>query len=127
MRSKNARAVADWNRKRSKLFPDLPTVFEQLPNLTKEQIWWIDYRSTVESLGRILVAPPSTPKAQLDALRAAADKILSDPKIVAEGDKKRRYINYIPWAQTEKNIEGALSSVTPEQKAAVKKVVLEMY
>ena len=49
------------NRKRSILFPDLPTVFEQLPNLTKEQQWWIDYRATVESLGRILVMPPSTP------------------------------------------------------------------
>ncbi len=127
VKSKNAKAIANWNRKRSKLFPDLPTVFEQLPDLTADQKWWIDYRATVESLGRVLVAPPSTPKAQLDALRAATHKILSDPAIVAEGDKKRRYINYIPWQQTEKNIEGALSSVPADRKALVKKVVLTMY
>ena len=102
-------------------------MFEQISDLSKEQQWWIDYRTTVESLGRVLVAAPTTPKAQLDTLRAAAHKILSDPKVVKEGDKRRRYINYIPWQQTEKNITAALSAVTAEQKAQVKKVVLDTY
>jgi tripartite-type tricarboxylate transporter receptor subunit TctC len=125
VRSKNAKAIATMNRKRSILFPDLPTVFEQIPTLNKEQQWWLDYRATVESLGRILVMPPSTPKAQLETMRAATHKVLSDAKIVAEGDKKKRYIKYIDAAQTEKNINTVLNAVTPEQKAQIKKVVLD--
>ncbi|MDA1324120.1 MAG: tripartite tricarboxylate transporter substrate-binding protein [Proteobacteria bacterium] len=125
VKGKNAKAVATMNRKRSILFPDLPTVFEQMPNLSKEQQWWIDYRATVESLGRILVMPPSTPDNLLKIMRQATHTILSDPKFVAEGAKKKRYIKYIDAAQTEKNIATVLKSLTPEQTAQIKKVVLE--
>lgn len=127
VKGKNAKAVATMNRKRSILFPDLPTVFEQLPNLTAEQQWWLDYRATVESLGRILVAPPKTPEHLVAKLRAATHKILSDPKIVAEGNKRKRYIKYIPADEAKKNVLKVLASVTPEQKAKIKKVVLDTY
>jgi tripartite-type tricarboxylate transporter receptor subunit TctC len=124
VKGKNARAIATMNRKRSILFPNLPTVFEQLPNLSKEQQWWIDYRATVESLGRILVMPPSTPHNLYEIVREATHKILSDPKFVAEGAKKKRYVKYIDAAQTEKNIATVLKSLTPKQTAQIKKVVL---
>lgn len=124
VKGKNARAIATMNRKRSILFPNLPTVFEQLPNLSKEQQWWIDYRATVESLGRILVMPPSTPHNLYKIVREATHKILSDPKFVAEGAKKKRYVKYIDAAQTEKNIVTVLKSLTPKQTAQIKKVVL---
>lgn len=125
VKGRNAKAVATMNRKRSILFPDLPTVFEQIPDLTREQQWWIDYRATVESLGRILVMPPSTPEYLLNTVREATHKILSDPAFVAEGAKKKRFIKYIDAAQTEKNIAVVLKSLTPEQLAQIKKVVLE--
>jgi tripartite-type tricarboxylate transporter receptor subunit TctC len=123
VKSKNAKAVATWNRERSPLFPNLPTVFEQL-KLTDDQAWWIDYRNAVEGVGRVLVAPPATPKAQTDTLRAAAHKIMSDKKVVADFAKKRRYINYRPAAFAEKMVDKALKSVTPEQKKMVHTVVL---
>ena len=103
------------------------TVFEQLPTLTKEQQWWIDYRATVESLGRILIAPPATPKQQVDILRAATHKILNDPKLVAEGNRRKRYINYIPAAEAKKAVNQVLASLTPAQKKKIRKVVLETY
>ena len=112
------------NRHRSKLFPNLPTAFEQVPNLTKEQQWWIDYRATVESLGRILVMPPSTPDNLVKVVRAATDKILTNPDFVAKAEKKRRYIKYIDAAQTEKNIHTVLKSLSPQQIAQMKKVIL---
>ena len=124
VKGKNAKALATMARTRSTLFPDLPTVFEQIPTLDKEQQWWIDYRNTVESLGRILVAPPSTPKNLVDILRAATEKILTDPKIVAEADKKKRYIKFISAEQTIKNVNTVLSAVTPAQVADIKRVVL---
>jgi len=127
VQGKNAKAITTFNSERSILFPDLPTVLEQLPNLTADQKWWIDYRNTVESLGRILVAPPSTPKHLVDKLRAVTHKILSDPKVVAEGDKRKRYIKYIPADQAKKNVLKVLAAVTPDQKKLVKKVLLDTY
>jgi len=127
VRSKNAKALATMNHKRSILFPDLPTVYEQIPNLTDDQKWWIDFHATVESLGRILVAPPGTPKNLVETLRIATDKILSDPKVVAAGAKRKRFIKYIPAAEAKKAVLKVLTSATPEQTARIKKVVLKTY
>jgi tripartite-type tricarboxylate transporter receptor subunit TctC len=127
VRGKNAKAIATMNRKRSILFPNLPTVFEQLPNLTAEQQWYIDYRATVESLGRILVAPPGTPRHRADELRTAAHNILSDPKVVAQGAKKKRFIKYIPAGEAKAALLKVLAAVTPEQKARIKKIVFNTY
>lgn len=123
----SARVIATMHRKRSVLFPNIPTVFEQLPNLTKDQQWWIDYRATVESLGRILVAPPSTPRHLVDILRAATHKILNDPDLIAEANRRQRFINYIPAAEAKKAVIRVLASLTPAQKAKIKKVVLDTY
>jgi tripartite-type tricarboxylate transporter receptor subunit TctC len=123
VQSKNAKAVGTWNRERSVLFPNLPTVFEQV-KLDDEQAWWVDYRNAVEGVGRVLVAPPSTKPELAAKLRAAAHAILSDKKVVAEFDKKKRYINYLPADKAEKLINTALKSVTAEQKKEIRKVVL---
>ncbi len=125
--AKSARVIATMHRKRSTLFPDIPTVFEQVPDLTKEQQWWIDYRATVESLGRILVAPPATPNHLVDILRAATEKILQDPDLIKEADRRKRYISYIPAAAAKKAVNKVLASLTPAQKAKIKKVVLDTY
>lgn len=127
VRGKNAKAIATMNRKRSILFPDLPTVFEQLPNLTAEQQWYLDYRATLESLGRILIAPPGTPKRFVNALRTATHNILSDPEVVAQGAKKKRFIKYIPAGEAKAALLKVLAGVTPEQKARIKKIVLNTY
>ena len=124
VKGKNAKAIATMNRKRSDLFPDLPTAFEQVPNLTREQQWWIDYRATIESLGRILAMPPSTPDSLLKAVRDATHRILTDKKFVDAANAKRRYIKYIDAAQTAKNIATVLKSLSPQQVAQMKKVIL---
>ena len=126
-KSGSARVIATMHRKRSTLFPNIPTVFEQLPNLTKEQQWWIDYRATVESLGRILVAPPATPKHLVKILRAATHKILNDPDLIKETNRRQRFINYIPAAEAKKAVNKVLASLTPAQKKKIRKVVLDTY
>jgi tripartite-type tricarboxylate transporter receptor subunit TctC len=121
--AKNAKAVATMNRKRSGYFPNLPTITEQM-TLDKEQLWWLDYRNTLESMGRILVVPPSTPKAVLAKLQAVTEKIVGDPKFLAEAKKRKRDINFIPAHKAKEAVVTVLESVTPEQKAAIRKVVL---
>ena len=124
VKGKSAKAIATMNRHRSPLFPNLPTAFEQVPDLTKQQQWWIDYRATVESLGRILAMPPGTPDNLVKIMAAATDKILTNQKFVDAANKKRRYIKYIDAAQTEKNIGTVLKSLSAKQIAQMKKVIL---
>lgn len=123
VQAKNARAITTWNRERSILFPDLPSVFEQM-NLTEEQAWWVDTRNTIEGLGRMLAAPPATPKARLDTLRKVAKDILTDEKIVAEADRRKRFIKFIDAETSEQMARRLLAEMTPEQKAEVRKVIL---
>jgi tripartite-type tricarboxylate transporter receptor subunit TctC len=123
VQAKNAKAIATVNRERSILFPNLPTVFETV-KLNKEQEWWLDYRAMLEGLGRILVVPPEMPKEAVEKLRAATHKILSNPDIVAEADKKKRYIKYIPADTAVGMVKKVLQSVNDKQKAEIKKVVL---
>lgn len=126
-RGKSARVIATMNRKRSVLFPDIPTVFEQLPNMSEESKWWIDFHATVESLGRILVAPPATPKHLVDILRAATHKILNDPDLIAEANRRKRFIGYQTAAQAKKAVNTVLASPTPAEIAKIKKLVLDTY
>ena len=121
--AKNAKPIATMNRERSILFPKVPTITE-LVKLDKDQQWWLDYRNTLEGLGRILVVPPNTPHATLALLQKVTKDILTDPKVVAYFNKKKRYINYVAPAKTKEMIEKILHSVTPEQKKAIYKVVL---
>ena len=121
--AKNAKPIATMSRERSILFPKLPTITE-LVKLDKDQQWWLDYRNTLEGLGRILMVPPNTPHATLATLQKVAKDIMTDKKIVADFNKKKRYIDYVPPAKTKDMIEKILHSVTPEQKKAIYKVVL---
>jgi len=115
--------IGTWSRQRSKLFPQIPTVFEQV-KLTKEQEWWVDYRATIESLGRMLVLPPAAPKQVVDMYRNAAHNILSDPKVVAAFAKKRREIEYVPAPKVEIMLDKVLGSVTNAQKQKLREVIL---
>ena len=123
VQAKNAKAIVTMNRERSILFPKTPTITE-LVKLDKNQQWWLDYRNTLEGLGRILVVPPHTPHATLMLLRKVTKDILTNKKIVADFNKKKRYINYVPPDKAETMIEKILHSVTPAQKEAIHKVVL---
>ena len=57
-------------------------------------------------------------------MTAATDQILTNQAFVDAANKKRRYIKYIDAAQTEKNIATVLKSLSAEQIAEMKRVVL---
>jgi tripartite-type tricarboxylate transporter receptor subunit TctC len=124
VKSGNAKAITTWNRKRADLFPDLPSVTEVL-KLNDEQLWWVDIRNTIEGLGRMLVAPPSTPKAQVDTLRATAKAILTDKDVIAEGEKRKRFLKFIEAEEAERMARAVLTELTPQQKADIKTLLLK--
>jgi len=85
--------IATIGHQRSKLMPNMPTVYEMF-NLTPDQKWWIDFRLGIKAIGRCLVGPPGIPADRLAYLQKVWKDILTDPAVLAEGAKQRRLFNY---------------------------------
>jgi tripartite-type tricarboxylate transporter receptor subunit TctC len=122
VRNKEAVPVASMSPERSRFFPDLKTIYEDI-KMTPEQKWWFDFRSKLDDMGRILVTTPGIPKDRLEYLQAAVKKVLTDPKLIAEGEKSQRYIKYIDADKTRASALSLVASISPERKQQVKEVV----
>ena len=109
-------------QKRSRFFPDLPTIFEAT-KLNADQEWIFDFRHVAQSLGRILVVPPGMTDSRLAFLEAAVKKAVSDPSFLAEGEKRQLYTDYVDAAGTRKNATGIVTTVTPEQRKLVQDIL----
>ena len=89
------RPVVFTGRERSRMMPDVPTVFEAL-RIDDEAAWWLDFRDDLRKLGRLLVVPPGMAPDRLDFLREAARAILTDPSIMADFEAKGQPLQYAP-------------------------------
>jgi len=54
---------------------------------------------------RSYIAPPETPPAQLEVLRAAFDKTMADPQFLADAEKMRIDIAPLPGAKVQAVVE----------------------
>jgi tripartite-type tricarboxylate transporter receptor subunit TctC len=122
-RSGQTRVFSVLARERSKLFPEAPTIFEQLP-LDAEAQWWLDYRAKAETLGRILVTAPGVPAARLAFLQAAVKRGLDDPDLIAQGAKMQYPIEYGDAEDARKAMVDVVANLSDERKARIKAVVL---
>jgi hypothetical protein len=73
-------------------------------------------------LGRITAAPPGTPPARLEALRAAYKASLEDPQLRAEAARLGLPIDPAYGEEVEQLVIGALDQ-TPETVAMIKKAI----
>ncbi len=122
-RSGQTRVMSVLARERSTLFPDTPTIFEQL-TLDEEAQWWFDYRAKAETLGRILVAPPNLPAQRLAFLQAAVKKALGEPALITEGARMQYPIEYGDAEGARKAMADVVANLTPERRARIRDVVL---
>lgn len=123
-KSGQGRPVASMARARSALLPDVPTVFEQT-KLSPEQEWWLDFRANLNDLGRILVTTPGVPADRLEFLRAAVKRALTDPALMAEGEKTQRFVKYQPPEEALDITRKVLTGATPEQKERLREVIFK--
>jgi len=122
-----AKPVASITRQRiPRFFPGLPTIFESV-KLTSEQEWWIDFRITLDALGRILVTTPGVPKDRVVYLQSVVKQVLNDPAVIAEAAKAKLFIDYSDPHQSLSMIQQVVSSLTPEQHQRLKNVVTKKY
>lgn len=122
VKSGQIRPIATISRTKSRFFPEQPTIFEAM-QLTPDQEWLFDFRSTLESLGRILAAPPKMPAARLAYMQEAVKRALTDPELIAEGERTQRYIGYLDAAGTQKNVSKIVRDLSTDQKQRVKQIV----
>lgn len=120
------RAFATAARRRSKVLPEVATMYEAL-KLAPEQEWWLDFRASLNDLGRILVTAPGTQADRLAHLRGAIKKVLTDPEVVAEGAKSQRFIDFRDADEAQRTAVKVLTGLTADQKARVREVVLKKY
>jgi tripartite-type tricarboxylate transporter receptor subunit TctC len=95
--------------------------------LTSEQEWWIDFRITLDALGRILVTTPGVPKDRVVYLQSVVKQVLNDPAVIAEAAKAKLFIDYSDPHQSLSMIQQVVSSLTPEQHQRLKNVVTKKY
>jgi len=118
VRAKQNWALATMSRTKSRFFQDRPTIFEAA-KMNAEQIWVMDFLANVESMGRIVVAPPGLPSARLAFLQESMKQALHNPQLVADGEKAERIIDYLDPVSTHKNAVAVVDGVTPEQRQRV--------
>jgi tripartite-type tricarboxylate transporter receptor subunit TctC len=120
--SKNVRALTTIARKRSRYFPDLPTIYEAT-KLTGDAKWWIDFRANTSILGRILIAPPGVPPQRLQALQDAVHKALTDPQLIADGAKTQHYIEYQDPASIKQTAVKLLNQASGSDRSKIDELV----
>jgi tripartite-type tricarboxylate transporter receptor subunit TctC len=118
--------AAAMSRERVRSFPEVPTIFEAV-ELTPEQQQKINFRISIDELGRILVVPAGLPPDRLAYLQNAVKQVMQDPAVIAETEKRQLYIDYRDPEQTGKLISEIFGSLTPEQRQQVKEVATKRF
>ncbi len=119
-------AIVALSRARSKLLPETPTIFETA-EIDPKAAAMIDFRSALDSIGRILVTTPGVPADKLAVLREAIHKTLTDPAVIAEGNASERLIDYRDANEARDMTTRALTGVSAEEKEIVRHAVLDKF
>jgi len=122
VKAKQNRALATISRTKSRYFPDRPTIFEAA-RMDADGVWVMDFLANIEKLGRVFLAPPGIPPGRLAYLQEAVRQTLQNPRLIAEGEKADRHIEYLDHVSTRQNVDAVVDSVTPAQRARVLKIL----
>ena len=114
-------ALATMARKKSRWFPNEPTIYEAV-KLDADGRWLFDFYTGVEDMGRILILPPNVPKARLAYLQAAVKETLHNPQLIADGERTERIIEYLDPESTHQNALKVVANITPEQRKRVQDI-----
>lgn len=121
-----ARAVGILGDEKSILFPDLGTLPEQI-SLSDEGKFWNTYRGNIAGIGRTVLSPPGMDEAMTEYLRGVWDDILTDPEVVAEGEKMGRLIIYASGTEVQGMVESVFGGDASQRQDEIEDVLLNKY
>jgi len=121
------RGVMVMARERSKIMPDVPTIYESV-KLSDEAAWWLDFREDVRKIGRVLVGPPGMEPAKLALLRKVTKEILTDPEALKEFAAKQQPALYGEPDEMSAIVNRILGDSLPEaRRQEIKRVIMDAY
>jgi tripartite-type tricarboxylate transporter receptor subunit TctC len=121
-----AKAIACIGRERSKLRRELPTLYESFV-LAPSRKWWLDFRLAIKDFGRVVVGPPDMPAEKLRYLQGVWREILTNPDLIAEGEKTQRPIRYEAPGKLTQTVRELLRSLPPEKLTDVNEVLFKKF
>lgn len=110
---------------RSELAPDLPTLYEM--DIDPASRKWIDYQVNLSTLGRALVIASDTPQANVDFLRYALQRILTNPDFIKSAAERGRAINFVTADSIAKATNSILGPATDVDRDALLTVLGQKY
>jgi tripartite-type tricarboxylate transporter receptor subunit TctC len=125
VKSGDLRVLAVLGNKRWRDIPDVPTLFELVPNISAEGKKWVDIIFTANALGRIVITSPKVAKEKTEFLAGALKKALHDPELVAKGEKIGKYVFYFSPKEQLKQLKAL--KLSPEEKKQLKYLVFKKY
>jgi tripartite-type tricarboxylate transporter receptor subunit TctC len=84
---------------------------------SKEDRQIVDFFASLGPVGRGMAAVPGTDKAKVDAMRASFDKMVADPAMVADAEKRKLRIN----AKSGKEVQAIVNDILGIPPALVKR------
>ena len=118
----DTRPIATVARKRSRFYPDTPTIFEAV-DVPKENVWLVDFRATAEDLSRIILTSPGIAPARLQYMQEQVKAVLTSKEVIDEGEKTQRYIHFVDAKTTQDAAARVVSALTPAQLETVRKII----
>ena len=126
LKTKFVRFLAQSGRKRSERVPDAPTIYE----LMDEHKTSATKRRVAEAMlqggewARPLMAPPATPADRVGLLRAAYEKAVKDPELLAEAKKLRIDVTLARGEQLQATAKEVMTQ-PPEIIEQIKKLFVQ--
>lgn len=117
--------IAILNYNRLKDVPDVPTIFELVPDIPAEAKKWIDLIIKANDLHRVVLTSPGVPKDRVDFLTEAIKKTLHDQEFVSKGKKMEMYVEYQSPAEVRKQLKNL--TLAPEEKKYLKYLLFDKY
>ena len=118
--------VAVIGRKRSKLLPDVPTIFE-VATIPDDRAFWIDFRASIVEIGRALITTPGTPADRIAFLRQTFEQILNDSAFDRTATERGLPIDYATGQEVQDTIQKLFNDLPTDRLQAVRNVLLARY
>jgi tripartite-type tricarboxylate transporter receptor subunit TctC len=117
--------LALFGAERWRHLPDVPTLSEVAP-LPSDKTWIVELREQIGDAQRAMVAAPDVPADRVEFLRGAFAEVLTDPKMIEEGARTNREIEYMSGGDLQRLVADLMKAAGP-RLPEFKKIVLDTY
>ena len=110
--------VFTMNEGRAAATPDVPSAFEYIKNPDDQKM--MRFIRSQTALGRPYITPPGLPQDRFNALRDAFAATLKDPDFLADAEKQKLEVTYVPGVDLVRIIDELYATPKPLLDAAAK-------